>query len=192
LTGRHPRQRLHHLRISLLDGFRVEEDGVSVLLPDGSQHLLAYLALKGRSVRRAVAAGTLWPTVTEDHASSSLRSELRRLSPAARAGVFSNTKEIGLSDDVTVDLWDSRELAHLVTAPERSSPASEPDVEAVASPLARDPARLVRRLGPCRGRGLATGSPPRPRGACGPPLRTTGVRRRCDGCLGRSARGTAS
>jgi DNA-binding SARP family transcriptional activator len=116
----------------LLDGFRLEEDGVSVLLPDGSQRLLAYLAFKGRSVRRAVAAGTLWPTVTEDHASSSLRSELRRLSPAARAGVLSNTKEIGLSDDVTVDLWDSRELAHLLTAPERSFPASEPDVEAVA------------------------------------------------------------
>lgn len=132
MTGRDPRQVRPHIRISLLDGFRLEEDGVSVLLPAGSQRLLAFLALKGRSVRRAAAAGILWPAVTENHASSSLRSALARLSPGARAGVLATTKEIGLSDDVAVDLWESRELAHLLTAPERSSQASEPDVDAIA------------------------------------------------------------
>jgi SARP family transcriptional regulator, regulator of embCAB operon len=132
MTGRDPRQVRPHIRISLLDGFRLEEDGVSVLLPAGSQRLLAFLALKGRSVRRAGAAGTLWPAVTGDHASSSLRSALARLSPGARAGVLATTTEIGLSDDVAVDLWDSRGLAHLLTAPERSSPTFEPDVDAIA------------------------------------------------------------
>lgn len=132
ITGRDPGQYRPHLRISLLDGFRLEEDGVSVLLPDGSQRLLALLALKGRSVRRSTAAGTLWPAVAENHASSSLRSALARLSPGARAGVLATTTEIGLSDDVAVDLWDSRELAQLLMAPERSSPASEPDVDAIA------------------------------------------------------------
>jgi SARP family transcriptional regulator, regulator of embCAB operon len=132
MTGRDPRQVRPHIRISLLDEFRLEEDGVSVLLPTGSQRLLAFLALKGRSVRRSVAAGTLWPAVTEDHASSSLRSALARLSPGARAGVLATTKEIGLSGDVAVDLWESQELAHLMTAPERSSQASEPDVDAIA------------------------------------------------------------
>ena len=130
MTGRDPRQDGPHIRISLLDGFRLEEDGVSVLLPDGSQRLLAFLALKGRSIRRAVAAGTLWPAVAEGHASSSLRSALARLSHGARAGVLATTKEIGLSDDVAVDLWDSRELAHLLSTP-RGSSASEPGVEAI-------------------------------------------------------------
>jgi DNA-binding SARP family transcriptional activator len=45
---------------------------------------------------------------------------------------LATSKEIGLSDDVAVDLWESRELAHLLTAPERSSQASEPDVDAIA------------------------------------------------------------
>jgi DNA-binding SARP family transcriptional activator len=132
MTSQDPKDDRPHLRISLLDGFRLEEDGVSVLLPDGSQRLLAFLALKGRSVRRAVAAGTLWPAVAEVHASSSLRSALARLSPGARVGVLATSTEIGLADDVAVDLWDSRELAHLLTAAERSSPASESDVDAIA------------------------------------------------------------
>ena len=133
MIGRDPRQGRPHLRISLLDGFSLEEDGVSVVLPDGSQRLLAFLALQGRSIRRSVAAGTLWPAVAEDHASSSLRSALARLSLGARAGVLATTTEIGLADDVAVDLWDSRELARLLTAAERSSPESEPGVDAIVN-----------------------------------------------------------
>ena len=132
MTARDPRQDRKHLRVSLLGGFRFEADGVSVLVPDGSQRLLAFLALKGHSVRRSAAAGTLWPAVSEDHASSSLRSALARLSRAARASVVATTKEIGLSPDVAVDLWDSRDLAHLLAAPARSSfPAFAPDVNAI-------------------------------------------------------------
>jgi len=132
MTARDPRQDRKHLRVSLLGGFRFEADGVSVLVPDGSQRLLAYLALKGQSVRRSAAAGTLWPAVSDDHASSSLRSALARLSRAARASVVATTKEIGLSPDVGVDLWDSRDLAHLLAAPARSSsPAFAPDVYAI-------------------------------------------------------------
>jgi SARP family transcriptional regulator, regulator of embCAB operon len=131
MTGRDPKQPRTHLRVSVLGGFRLEEDGVSVLLPDGSKRLLAFLALNGRSIRRSEAAGTLWPAVTEDHASSSLRSALARLSPRARESVLATTKEIGLSHDVAVDLWDSRELAHLLTTASRASPAFEPDVDDV-------------------------------------------------------------
>jgi len=132
MTTRDPRQDRQHLRVSLLGGFRFEADGVSVLVPDGSQRLLAFLALQGHSVRRSAAAGTLWPAVTDDHASSSLRSALARLGPTARASVLATTKEIGLSPDVAVDLWDSRDLAHLLAAPARSSPpAFEPDVDAI-------------------------------------------------------------
>lgn len=104
-----PRNR-PHLRISLLDGFRLEDEGPTIILPEGSQRLLAFLALKGRSIRRPVVAGTLWPGPTEDHASSSLRSALARLHGGARAAVEATAQKIGLTDQVTVDLWDSREL----------------------------------------------------------------------------------
>ena len=130
MTRRDPKEPRTHLRISVLGGFRLEEDGLSVLVPDGSQRLLAFLALTGKSVRRSAAAGTLWPVVTEDHASSSLRSALTRSSPRARTGVLATTKEIGLSHDVVVDLWDSRDLAHLLTTEVRASPAFDPDVDA--------------------------------------------------------------
>jgi SARP family transcriptional regulator, regulator of embCAB operon len=102
-----------------------------MILPEGSQRLLAYLALKGRLVRRPVVAGTLWPVATEGRASSSLRSALARLPRGARAAVEATAQEVGLSDDVTVDLWDSRELAHRLLAPEGSTPAAAPGAEAI-------------------------------------------------------------
>jgi SARP family transcriptional regulator, regulator of embCAB operon len=120
-----------HLRISLLDEFRLEGDGPTIILPEGSQRLLALLALKGRSIRRPVVAGTLWPVATEEHASSSLRSALARLHGGARAAVEATAQAIGLSDAVTVDLWDSRELAHRLLAPQGSTPAAEPGAEAI-------------------------------------------------------------
>jgi len=120
-----------YLRISLLDGFRLEDDDLTIVLREGSQRLLAFLALKGRSVRRPVAAGTLWPVATEDHASSSLRSALARLHGGARATVESTARKVGLSDEVTVDLWDSQELAYRLLTPEESTPAAEPGAEAI-------------------------------------------------------------
>lgn len=39
--------------------------------------------------------------------------------------------EVGLSDEVTVDLWDSRELAHRLLAPERSTQAAAPGSGAI-------------------------------------------------------------
>jgi len=125
-----PRNR-PHLRISLLDGFRLEDDGPTIILPEGSQRLLAFLALKGRSIRRPVVAGTLWPVATEVHASSSLRSALARLHGGARAAVEATAHEIGLSDEVTVDLWDSRKLAHRLLVPRESIPTAEPGAEAI-------------------------------------------------------------
>lgn len=108
----------------------MEDEGPTIILPEGSQRLLAFLALNGRSIRRHVVAGTLWPVATEDHASSSLRSALARLHGRARAAVKATAQEIGLSHEVTVDLWDSRELAHRLLAPAGSTPAA-PGAEAI-------------------------------------------------------------
>jgi DNA-binding SARP family transcriptional activator len=96
----------------LLDGFRLQNGGSTIVLPERSQRLVAFLALKGRPIRRPVLAGTLWPTATEGHASSSLRSALTHLHGVARAAVEVTAKEIELSDAVTVDLRRARDVAH--------------------------------------------------------------------------------
>ncbi|HET9672833.1 MAG TPA: bacterial transcriptional activator domain-containing protein [Actinomycetota bacterium] len=118
-------------RISLLGGFQLETDeGLALILPEGSQRLLAFLALKGRLLQRQAVAGTLWPVATEVHASSSLRSALSRLRGPARGSVATTARDLGLSDDVTVDLWDARELAHTLVTP-TDAPSAEPGAEAI-------------------------------------------------------------
>jgi SARP family transcriptional regulator, regulator of embCAB operon len=112
-------------RISLLGGFRLEDKGAAIVVPEGSQRLLAFLALRGRLVKRPVAAGTLWPVSTEEHAASSLRSALARLPASAGAAVEATARDLSLSGSVTVDLWESRALAHRLLGPESSSPGED-------------------------------------------------------------------
>jgi SARP family transcriptional regulator, regulator of embCAB operon len=119
------------VRISLLGGFQLESEGPALVLPEGSQRLLAFLALKGRLIQRQAVAGTLWPVATEVHASSSLRSALSRLRGRARAAVATTARDLGLSDDVTVDLWDARTLAHQLLAPREASASPDPGPEAI-------------------------------------------------------------
>jgi DNA-binding SARP family transcriptional activator len=118
-------------RISLLGGFQLETERPALILPEGSQRLLAFLALKGRLIQRQAVAGTLWPVATEAHASSSLRSALARLRGGARDAVAATARDLGLSDDVTVDLWDARELAHHLLASIGASPSEAPGPEAI-------------------------------------------------------------
>jgi DNA-binding SARP family transcriptional activator len=119
------------IRISLLGGFQLEKEGPAIILPEGSQRLLAFLALKGRLIQRQAVAGTLWPVATEVHASSSLRSALVRLRGGARASVAATARDLGLSDGVTVDLWDARALAHELLAARGNSSSPEPGPEAI-------------------------------------------------------------
>ena len=99
--------------------------------PEGSQRLLAFLALKGRLIQRQTVAGTLWPVATEDRASSSLRSALARLQGGARSSVEATARDLGLSEQVTVDLWDARALAHQLLAPTEAAPSPEPGPETI-------------------------------------------------------------
>ena len=120
-------------RISLLGGFRLQDDGAAIVLPEGAQHLLALLALQGRLVKRSVVAGTLWPVVTDSRASSSLRTALARLPYHAGAAVKATARELGLSDRVSVDLWDSQALAHRLLSPQNTSLLPDPGPEAVTA-----------------------------------------------------------
>jgi DNA-binding SARP family transcriptional activator len=119
-------------RISLLGGFQIETgEDPALILPEGSQRLLAFLALKGRLIQRQTVAGTLWPVATETHASSSLRSALARLPDTARTSVAATARDLGLTDDVTVDLWDARDLAHELLRPADGPSPSGPGAEAI-------------------------------------------------------------
>jgi DNA-binding SARP family transcriptional activator len=78
-------------------------------------------------------AGTLWPVATESRAFSSLRTALARLPDAARAAVTVTAHDLGVSDQVSVDLWDSRALAHRLLTPQGPSLACDSEPEAVSA-----------------------------------------------------------
>jgi DNA-binding SARP family transcriptional activator len=99
-------------RVLLVGGFQMVEGGAHVALAEGSQRLLALLALRGRPVKRLLVAGTLWPDVTEGRAYSSLRSALSRLYGSVRDAVEVNPSDLRLARSVRVDLRESQALAH--------------------------------------------------------------------------------
>ncbi|MEO6082311.1 MAG: hypothetical protein ABIQ18_04320, partial [Umezawaea sp.] len=52
------------LQLRLLDGFRLDCDGVQVHVVPGVRRLLALLALRSAPVERTSAAALLWPDTT--------------------------------------------------------------------------------------------------------------------------------
>ena len=107
-------------RISLLGGFGLLNGRVDITLAEGSQRLLAFLALRKKPVRRVFAAGVLWPETDDTHAYSSLRSAVARLEPAAERALVVTTTHLKLADSVTVDLWESEALARQLVGPHAS------------------------------------------------------------------------
>lgn len=97
--------------IAVLGSFRLWSDRSQVSLSAGSQRLLALLALHPGTMARCVVAGTLWPESSEDHAFSSLRSVVARLPMPCREAVAVGPRELGLREEVTVDLIDVRAMA---------------------------------------------------------------------------------
>jgi DNA-binding SARP family transcriptional activator len=108
-----------HLEIALLGGFRFWVRGRDALpdLPGGSQRLLAYLALRERTVARSAASGTLWPEASEEHAHASLRSAISRLTQIAHDAIVVSVRSVRLAGDVSVDIREARALAHRVLNP---------------------------------------------------------------------------
>ncbi|MGE3412112.1 MAG: BTAD domain-containing putative transcriptional regulator [Dehalococcoidia bacterium] len=112
------------IRLFVLGGFRlngsIEPPSV---IPGEAQHLLALLAVRGRTVSRSAIAGTLWPDASESHAYASLRSALSRMGDLARASILVTNTELVLKQNVIVDLLEARALAHRLLDP-RSAPQS--------------------------------------------------------------------
>jgi|SRR5688572_4971498 len=109
-------------------------------LPHGSQRLLAFLALRDRSVTRTAIAGTLWPDASEEHAQASLRSALSRLTEVERTLVRVSLHEVALADYVIVDIRDARRLAHRLLGAEATldGDVSERAIEALSVELLPD------------------------------------------------------
>jgi len=128
------------LHVSLLGTFRLSVGAVPVTLPVGSQHLLAFLALRERAVTRSAIAGTLWPEVSEAHALASLRSALSRLDEVARRAVHSRSVELALAPTVAVDIRAARALAHrlLDLAPLRDGDLAPEAISALSGDLLPD------------------------------------------------------
>ena len=112
LIATRPRPAVGGSRVLLVGGFQLVEGDAQVALAEGSQRLLALLAIRGRPMRRVLVAGTLWPEVTESRAYASLRSALSRLYGIVREAVEVNPSELRLASSVRVDLRESQALAH--------------------------------------------------------------------------------
>lgn len=89
-------------RLQLLEGFLLERADTRVELPEGTQRLLAFLAVKGPA-HRCVVAGTLWPDVPEDHALASLRTGIWRLNRLAPRLVGADGMLLSTSPSLWVD-----------------------------------------------------------------------------------------
>lgn len=98
--------------LSLMGAFQLSDGAIPVVLPGGSQRLIAFLALKGRPMTRAAAAGALWPDVSEEQAHASLRSAIWRLDKITREAMQVDVLELDLASGVSLDLRESRALAH--------------------------------------------------------------------------------
>jgi len=119
------------LEVRLLGTFRFHARGSRLpALAGGSQRLLALLGLRDRALMRSGIAGTLWPEATEEHAHSSLRSALGRLSRVTREAVIVTPLDLCLAEHVKVDIREARALAHRLLEP--GSAVTDHDLTATA------------------------------------------------------------
>ena len=102
------------VRLRLLDGFDLRNDGCVLSLSTGSQKVLAFLALMNRAVERGAAAYQLWPDRTDERAAANLRSALWRIRQQSTVLVAATMTHVRLHPDVWVDARDGiRELQQL-------------------------------------------------------------------------------
>ena len=99
-------------RYDLIDGFAVLlfgepcviSKGVRLDIPDGSKSLLAFVALSDGRVDRRYAAGSLWPSGSDERAAGNLRSALWRLKSAGIDVLESDKCTLALRRPAVVDV----------------------------------------------------------------------------------------
>ena len=112
-------------RLSLLEAFRLVDDGRELALTTPAQRLLAYLALRRRPVLRDHAAEELWMDSSQDHALGSLRSALWRLRQPRCELVRVSGCRLELAPRLVVDVHEAVLWARRMLAPEARQPAMD-------------------------------------------------------------------
>jgi DNA-binding SARP family transcriptional activator len=107
-------------RLVLLRGFELTRDGVEVQVSSGAQHVLAFLALSNRAVRRSRIAGMLWDDVPEERAAGNLRSAIWRVRHIGYDLIGVSGDHLSLSPTVVVDINEVPQIARLVSDPSAS------------------------------------------------------------------------
>ena len=119
------------IRLTLMERFVLSAQTGPLSITRGSQRLLAFLAVRREPVRRDQVAGTLWPDVGEERAFASLRSDLWRLQGPAKIVIEVSSRELRLADCVSVDLYESTDLAYRLLA----SPSGPREVDPRAASI---------------------------------------------------------
>lgn len=117
------------LRIVLLGGFELVGGQDSRPLTEGSERLLAFVALHRRPVGRLLVAGSLWSEVAEDRAYAALRSALIRLDRSSRRSLLVTASSLEMAQGVAVDLREAQALAHRLLGP---APPADADLSGAA------------------------------------------------------------
>jgi DNA-binding SARP family transcriptional activator len=120
-------------QLALQGAFQLSAGAIPLVLQRNAQRLLAFLALSGRTVSRDATAGALWPDASEARAHASLRSAISRLDEITRESVEVDYLDLRLAEGVTVDLRDSRALAHRLLILDTAPSASDMSSEAIAA-----------------------------------------------------------
>lgn len=102
--------------VKLLRSFELRHGPERVLLPPGTQRLLAFLALDGGVLTRVYVAGSLWIDYSQEAANANLRTALWRLRRVSCPLVDSTATHLSLASEVIVDLHAAREAARRATA----------------------------------------------------------------------------
>jgi len=111
------------VRLALLRGFELTRNGACVPVSSGLQHLLAYLALHRRALRRTHVAGILWDDVTDQRAAGNLRSALWRIKHLDADLVESADGRLSLAAGVAVDIWEAEQIARQALDPSTDAAA---------------------------------------------------------------------
>ncbi|MET0781761.1 MAG: BTAD domain-containing putative transcriptional regulator [Microbacterium sp.] len=92
--------------VCLLDGPFVIDDERRIHVPEGSEKLLVFVALRnGRAVSRRTVAGTLWPAVNEDRAAGNLRTALWRLRSSGIRLLEADRHTLAVTRGTSVDVF---------------------------------------------------------------------------------------
>lgn len=105
------RKRPPRINVGVLGIFSVAVDDVNVQLPPSGQHLVAYLAVAGRSVPRRTLASQLWLDSEETRGLARLRNVVWKVNGIVPDLIMSGEQDVRLLPSARIDLTEARATA---------------------------------------------------------------------------------